>query len=127
MELALEQKGPLAPPPVLEGPSRGVSKTIASWPGVIAAAHWHLYNENSVDGADFYVGARELGHIHLDGEVHLATDQALHDEFIASGEAERFPYGGTYSTWTLIRIDSKADAERATRLIRRNYERLAAL
>jgi hypothetical protein len=127
MELSLEQKGPFAPPPVLSGPCQRVAKAVASWPGVIAAAHWHLYRENSVDGADFYVGSRELGHIHLDGDVHLATDKTLHDAFLASGEAERFPYGGTYATWTLIHIDTEADADKAIRLIRRNYDRLAAL
>jgi Family of unknown function (DUF5519) len=127
MELALEQKGPVAPPPVLDGPSQRVAETIAAWPGVVAAAHWHLYNAGTVDGADFYLGERELGHIHLDGEVHLATDKALRDQALTSGEAERFPYGGSYATWVMTRIRTEADADRALRLFRRNYDRLAAL
>ena len=127
MELALELKGPVAPPPILAQPFQRVAETVASWPGVIAATHWHLFQKGEVDGADFYVGTRELGHIHLDGDVHLATDKALRDASIASGEAKRFPYGGSYQTWTLIHIRSEADADTAIHLMRRNYDRLAAL
>ena len=54
----------------LKGPAQSVSAEIQSWPGIIAATHWFLYDRTQVDGADFYVGEKELGHIHLDGELH---------------------------------------------------------
>jgi hypothetical protein len=123
MELALEAKGPVAAPPVLDGPSQRVAETVASWQGVIAATHWHFSGNGSVDGADFYVGARELGHIHLDGEVHLATDTALRDQILKSGEAKRFFYD---PSWVMTRIASEVDADRAIGLFRKNYERLVA-
>ncbi len=132
MELSLQQKGIIAPPPVLAQPYRQVVDEVAGWPGVIAATHWHLYRPTEVDGADFYVGNkelgdRELGHIHLDGQVHLATDQALHDEFLAAGRAEPFPFGGSYRNWVLFRLRVEGDVPAAIELFRRNYQRLAQL
>ena len=77
MRMTLSEKGPIAPPPILNGLLQGVSQTIQSWNGVVAATPWYLYLPTQVDGADFYVGEKELGHIHLDGSVHLATSMAL--------------------------------------------------
>ncbi|GAC1382130.1 MAG: hypothetical protein NVSMB45_07880 [Ginsengibacter sp.] len=75
--MKLEDKGPIKPPPVLSNFPEQVSKEIQSWKEIIAATHWNLYDRKQTDGADFYVGEEELGHIHLDGEVHLATGKEL--------------------------------------------------
>lgn len=123
MELLLEDKGPIAPPPVLDQPFQSVADAVMSWPGVIAASHWHLYRRDEVDGVDFYVGDRELGHIHLDGQIHLATDRYFRDALVGSGRAETFPYGGSYDTWVLFRVRGEADIEHAIELFRLNYER----
>ena len=123
MELLLEEKGPVAPPPVLSHPYQAVAETVMSWPGVIAATHWHLHRRGEVDGVDFYLGARELGHIHLDGRVHLATNQELHDTFIGRGWAEQFPIGGSYANWTLFRIQDENQVDLAIQLFQLNYER----
>jgi hypothetical protein len=66
-------KGPLAPPSELEGVLQAVCNAIAVWPEVEATTHWHLRDQSRVDGIDFYVGPDELGHIHLDGSIHLST------------------------------------------------------
>ena len=67
-------KGPVKPPPVLDGPLRTVSDQVSGWRGITATAHWDLFDMSRVDGVDFYYGEDELGHIHLDGSLHIATN-----------------------------------------------------
>lgn len=69
--MKLEEKGRFAPPPTLDKVAQRVSDAVAAWEGVHARTHWLLGNENEVDGADFYLGDEELGHIHLDSEAHV--------------------------------------------------------
>ena len=76
--LPREAKGPLAPPPALKGDLQAVAEAVGAWPEVTATTHWHFADQSRVDGVDFYVGAEELGHLHLDGSIHLATTPALH-------------------------------------------------
>lgn len=119
--MALAAKGRQLPPPVLDGPMGALSVSIQSWPGVIAATHWHLNRPEEVNGADFYVGADELGHIHLDGEVHLATSMALREALVGAGLARPFPY---YRSWVETSIRSENAAHHAEWLFRLNYDRL---
>ena len=113
-------KGPLAPPPVLGGSIQAVADAVAGWPEVQATTHWHLNDQTQVDGVDFYVGAEELGHIHLDGSIHLATPPDLGAEMVAEGLGRRFPW---VRGWTLARID-RLGVDGAVTLFRRNYDRL---
>ena len=110
MELALGQKGPVAPPPELNQPYQTAVHAITHWKDVIAATHWHLVNRGEVDGADFYVNKHELGHIHLDGRVHLATSQLLCDELKRRGLAEEFSFVG-YEHWVSYEIRSSIEAK----------------
>ena len=119
--LALEAKGPVTPAPVLEGPSQAVSATIQTWPGIVAATHWHFSGSNEVDGADFYVGTEELGHIHLEGDVHLATTLELRKALIARKLARPFRY---LASWVEASIGTPADAAHAKWLFRLNYDRI---
>ena len=119
--MTLESKGPIVPPPALPGPAQVCSDAIQAWPGIRSATHWDLYQRTRPDGADFYVGEQELGHIHLNGEVHLATDALLHDALLERGLAQRFPYG---QDWLLYRIRTQADADHALWLFQLNYRRL---
>lgn len=123
MRMTLSEKGPIAPPPVLNGLLQGVSETIQSWNGVGAATHWHLYRPDQVDGTDFYVGDEELGHIHLDGSIHLATSLALRQALVTRGLAQPFPYAG-YEGWVQSAIRGPADAELALWLFGLNHRRL---
>ena len=66
-----------------------------------------LLRNGQVDGADFYCGDEELGHIHLNGEVHLATSPAITRALIAAGAADRFPCAGA-GEWITYRIGSDA-------------------
>ena len=119
--LPLNAKGRFAPPPLLEGPAGRVALEIASWPNVISATHWLLGRPGVVDGADFYVGEQELGHIHLDGEVHLATSLELRKKLLAKNQARPFPY---YASWVEASIETEAQADHAIWLFRLNYTRL---
>ncbi|MDB5966912.1 MAG: hypothetical protein JWQ72_3412 [Polaromonas sp.] len=122
--MKLESKGPIQPPPVLPGAAQTTSLAVQGWPGIISATHWDLYNLTRVDGADFYAGEQELGHIHTDGSVHIPTGTALGKALIAGGFAKNFPYGGRYGEWVRSRIGTAADAEVATWMFRLNYDRL---
>ncbi len=119
--LPLSAKGKFAPPPVLQGFAQKVSATIQTWPSIIAATHWQLNRATQVDGADFYVGEDELGHIHLNGEVHLATSLELRNLLLAKNLARPFRY---YASWVDTMIASDADANHAAWLFRLNYDRI---
>ena len=119
--MTLAAKGPILPVPVLDGHAETVSRTVQSWPGVIAAAHWDLYRPTQINAADFYVGAEECGHIHLDGEVHLATSLELRNLLVAENLARRFPY---YASWVEASVRTAAEAEHAIWLFRLNYDRI---
>ncbi len=118
--LPREAKGPLAPPPVLGGPVQVVADAVAAWPGVEATTHWRLGDQTRVDGIDFYVGPHELGHIHLDGAIHLATNSQLGAEMVAEGLGKPFPWA---RGWTMASI-SRLGSDAAVALFRRNYDRL---
>jgi hypothetical protein len=62
--------GSFVPPPTLSPKhAQALSETLASWALVHARTHWLLGDESVADGADFYLGDEELGHLHLDGEA----------------------------------------------------------
>ena len=124
--MTLAEKGPRAPVPTLSALLEPISQAVQSWPGIVAAAHWDLYRVGEVvDGADFYVGEAELGHLHLGGELHLATPPALGAALIAAGHARPLRYGGpAYRGWTEFSINNAAAAAHATWLLQLNYRHL---
>ena len=67
------------------------------------------------------MGEQELGHIHLNGEVHLATSLELRKTFLAKKQARPFPY---YASWVEASIKTEAQADHALWLFRENYMRL---
>ena len=124
--MTLSEKGPLALVPTLTAILEPVSQAVQGWPGIIAAAHWDLYRVGEiVDGADFYVGDEELGHLHRNGELHLATSPALGQALVANNLARPLRWGGAaYRGWTEFSIRTAADATHATWLFELNYQRL---
>jgi hypothetical protein len=122
--MKLEAKGPIKPAPVLAGSGRKTAEAIQSWPTIISATHWDFFNRARVDGADFYVNEAELGHIHLNGEVHLAATNELGVPLLARGLVSPLPYGDAYGDWVSFMIRTDADADHATWLFRLNYDRL---
>ena len=124
--MKLSDKGPLAPAPVLAAALEPVSQAIQGWPGIIAAAHWDLYRVGEVvDGTDFYLGDDELGHLHRNGEAHLATSPALAQALVAGGLARPLRWGGAaYQGWTEFSVRTTADAAHAAWLFKLKYQRL---
>jgi len=119
--MRLESKGEIKSPPKLKGPAQSVSLEIQSWPGIIAATHWFLHDRTQVDGADFYVGEKELGHIHLDGELHLCVTAGLRRRLIEADFAEALPWA---EDCIQAPISSRRDAKNALWLFRLGYDRL---
>jgi hypothetical protein len=122
--MRLESKGEVRPPPKLKGPAQSVSREIQSWPGIVAATHWYLHDRTQVDGADFYVGAKELGHIHLDGELHLFLTVGLRERLIEAGFAEALPWA---EDCVQAPISNTRDARNALWLFRLGYDRLRGM
>lgn len=120
--LARADKGPVAPPPVVAGPIGAVAAAVGAWPGIATTTHWDLYDPAKVDGIDFYAGEAELGHIHLDGSIHLATSPALGAAMVAEAAARPFPYARGWVCADVAAIGPDA----AIALFRRNYDRLTA-
>jgi hypothetical protein len=118
--LPREAKGRIAPPPVLTGKLKAVADAVAAWPEVEATTHWRFDKPNCVDGVDFYVGSDELGHIHLNGSIHLATSPRLCSELVAEGLGRPFEWG---RGWMAANID-RLRVGGSVALFRRNYDRL---
>lgn len=117
----LAEKGRYAPPPRLPLHAGSVSSLVASWPQVHARTHWRLGDETEVDGADFYVGQREVGHIHLDGEAHIAMSKPLRDALVEAGLAAPFPWSPSFVVFS---IQKAADIAPATALFQLAYDRV---
>ena len=113
-------KGPLAAAPRLAGELQIVVDQVAAWPGVQATTHWHFADQTRIDGVDFYVGEDELGHLHLDGSIHLATSAALGAKLVADGLGSPFAYA---RGWTQSSVAELGIVGAAT-FFRRNYDRL---
>jgi hypothetical protein len=122
--MKLVEKGRHAAPPQLEGAAQRVSQTVGQWPGVKARAHWLLGDEGVVDGADFYFGDEEVGHIHLDSEAHIFVGRACADLLIKSGLARRFHWSREVAVLT---IRHQRDVSHALWLFELSYERCRGL
>jgi len=119
--MKLAEKGHYAPPPRLPVHAQAVSQALAKWPEVHARTHWLLGDETEVDGADFYVGERELGHIHLDGEAHIAVSAAVRKALLAAGLAAPFHWNQAF---VVYKIAAPADIAPAMALFQLAYDRL---
>jgi hypothetical protein len=117
--MKLAEKGRFAPPPALPLNAQAVSEVIAAWPSVHARTHWLLGDEREVDGADFYVGQEEIGHIHLDGEAHIAVSKRLRAALLEAGLAKPFRWNQKF---VLFRIETAKDRGRAEALFRLAYQ-----
>ncbi len=123
--IRLRNEGPIQPAPRLHGLAEAVSTEVQSWPGIISATHWQLGNSTRVDGAEFHVeGAGDLGHIHLNGEIHLALSESLKDKLVALNLAKPFVWN---RAWVTAPIASQTEADQALWLFRLGYYRLRSV
>ncbi len=119
--MKLEEKGRIIPPPVLSKYSELVSQEIQKWEGIISATHWEIWDRNQPNGADFYMGELELGHIHLDGSVHIASTKEFSQALIKAGLARKFPYG---ENWVQFKISDQESVHHAIWLFKLHYDNL---
>ena len=120
----LRNAGVFQPAPRLEGFAQRVSDELQTWPGIISATHWQLGNSSRVDGAEFHVDkGGELGHIHLNGDIHLALTKGLRDRLIALELAKPFRWS---DAWVTAPITSPPEADQALWLFRLGYDRLCS-
>src|SRR6476619_3214999 len=119
--MKLTEKGPIIAPPLLDGWAEVVSLEIQSWPGIISATHWFLNDRTQVDGADFYFGEKELGHIHLDGEIHLGLTRPLRKALTDAKLAEPFRWA---QNWVQFPITDQSSTQHAIWLFQLGYDRL---
>ena len=90
--------------------AQAVSKAVAAWDGVHARTHWLLGDESQVDGADFYFGEEEIGHLHLEGEAHVATGLAVRKALVGAGLALPFRWSSKFVVYEVARA---ADVDHA--------------
>ena len=122
--IQLRNKGPIQPAPALQGFAQQVSTEVQSWPGVVSATHWQLGDPTRVDGAEFHVeDAGELGHIHLNGEIHIALTRSLRDQLVHLGLAKPFVWS---NSWVTAPVSSPDQASHAAWLFRLAYDRLCS-
>lgn len=118
--MKLSSKGRFAPPPNLPEHAQAVSTALSGWTDMHARTHWLLGDEQVVDGADFYVGQEEVGHIHLGGEAHIAVGQKLRKALIASSRAKPFRYSDEF---VVFPIRTEGDIQAALGLFQLAYDR----
>lgn len=99
--MKLSEKGRFVARPTLDGIAEDVAKAVEALAGVEGRTHWNLGDESVIDGADFYVGEQELGHIHLYAEAHIAVPKALRDALIAARIAKPFRWSESFVVKTI--------------------------
>jgi hypothetical protein len=119
--MKLSDKGHFAARPPLEGPSESVARSVEGWSAVHARTHWQLGDETIVDGADFYVGERELGHLHLYPEAHIAVPRELRAALVAAKLARPFQWSESF---VVHRVKTGAEARATEWLFRLAYDHL---
>ena len=122
--MRLRNEGVVQPAPVLRGKAQEVSLEVQSWDGMQAVTHWQLGNPEKVDDAEFHVDDKELGHIHLNGELHLLLTKRLSRALIQNGLAEKFPWG---AEWVQAPLSTESERKRALWLFRLGYDHLRAV
>ena len=118
--MKLEDKGPVVVAPILKGLSQKVSEEVQSWSGVIGATHWTIGDSTKVNGADFYFNSQEIGHIHLNGTIHLLLTKKLAELAIRAKLAQSFPWG---ENWVQFKITDDQSAAAAVWLFKLAYDR----
>ena len=121
--MRLRNEGAIQPAPALRGEAQEVSLELQKWDGMQAVTHWQLGTSERVDGVEFHVADKELGHIHLNGEMHLLLTKRLSSALIQSGLAEQFPWG---AEWVQAPVSTESERERALWLFRLGYDHLRA-
>ncbi|MFA9272750.1 MAG: luciferase family protein [Baekduiaceae bacterium] len=97
--------------------SERITTEVTSWPGVTSG-----HGRRGEFG--FYVGRREIGHLHGDRVAHFGFPKAVAAELKAAGRITDHPIGGPGFGARALHDD--ADVDEAIALMRLNYDRVTA-
>ena len=97
-----------------------VEREVLGWPGVRKERRWTPVTDSDV--AIYWVGRRQIGHIHDDGVADLQFPRAVHDELIAAGRAE--PHRGGFAAVVSASLRTPEDVPTIVDLFRMSYDRV---
>jgi hypothetical protein len=97
-----------------------VEREVLSWPGVSKEIRGTDVTPD-IDVTIYWLGRRQIGHIHHDGVADLQFPKALHDELIATGRAEA--HRGGFAAVVSYRLRHPSDVSGAMELFRIAYDR----
>jgi hypothetical protein len=100
-----------------------VEREVLSWPGVSKETRG-IDVTPGIDVTIYWLGRRQIGHIHHDGVADLQFPKALHDELIRAGRAE--PHRGGFAAVVSFAIRQSDDVPDALDLFRLSYDRVMA-
>jgi hypothetical protein len=97
-----------------------IEREVLSWPGVRKETPGTAVTPG-IDVTIYWLGRRQIGHIHHDGVADVQFPKALHDELIAAGRAE--PHRGGFAAVVSYRLRNPSDVPGAVDLFRIAYDR----
>lgn len=100
-----------------------VEREVLSWPGVSKETRGTDVT-SGMDVTIYWVGRRQIGHVHHDGVADLQFPKVLHDELITAGRAE--PHRGGFPAVVSFAIQQPDDVPDVLDLFRLSYDRVAA-
>src|SRR3954467_8770970 len=100
-----------------------VIEEVRRWPGVQLRPHASPTTPGEVDGVEFRLYGRQIGHVHGDCSVHLPLTRALKASVVDEQLAQPLEIAPT-SGWAMFGPLTPDDSARAIWLLRLNYVRL---
>jgi hypothetical protein len=100
-----------------------VDREVLSWPGVSKETRGTAVTPG-IDVTIYWLGRRQIGHIHHDGVADLQFPRTLHDELIAAGRAQ--PHRGGFAAVVSFAIQQPDDVPEVLELFRLGYDRIMA-
>lgn len=99
-----------------------IEREVLGWPGVTRGTSPRGPGGVAITG--YWVGRRQIGHIHHDGVADLQFPRAERDEMVRAGRA--LPHRGGFAAVVSVPLRGEGDVPGLVRLLRRNYERARA-
>jgi hypothetical protein len=100
-----------------------IDRELLSWPGISKETRGTDVTPG-IDVTIYWLGRRQIGHIHHDGVADVQFSKALHDELIAAGRAE--PHRGGFAAVVSYPFRQPGDVPEVLDLFRLSYDRLMA-
>ncbi len=97
-----------------------IDRDVLAWPGVRKESRGSEWGAVAI----YWLGERQIGHVHADGVADLQFPKAVHDELIAAGRAG--PHRGGFAAVVSYAMRGPEDVPGAVELFRLSYERVAA-